>query len=96
MQKLVKKSVSEIDFHNYNGAAININKAIRLGSKYSDAHPYQLVDHVKKAHPVSSQQTADANEAKKFCKNAVSELDFSNLNGSIDQLAKAVQLCHKY
>lgn len=96
MQKKIKAAISEIEFHNYGGACETINHVIATASKYSDAHPYGPVHHTKKKTQVTPQVNQDLAEAKKFLKIAVSEIDFNNLNGTIDFLNRANQICNKY
>lgn len=84
IQKLCLKAALDAD-HNLKGCYDSITQAFKIASKYVETQKQptefgQVSSFVKK--PL----------IKKYCKDAVSEIDFDNLQGAIEFMVKAFDL----
>jgi hypothetical protein len=96
LQKVARSACSEIDANNWGGAHKQINTGIETASKYLDPHQMHLPPYQPKQSAATPQKQADATQAKKWCKDAVSEVDFGNLQAVVKFLAMAGNLVNKY
>ena len=96
MQKFGRSACSELDGNNWAGCFKQINDALNLASKYLDPHNQHLPPYQPKQSQASPQRDADAKQIKAWCKDAVSEVDFGNLNGVVKFLYQAGSLANRY
>ena len=96
IQKLCKNIQSEIDYGNYEGAIKHVKLAFEEIGKYSTSQPYGLQPYQAKPKNATAQQQADLAAAKKLCKDAISELDFGNMDQCMGALYNAAMLVQKY
>ena len=86
------------DSSNMGQASTTLIEAIRLLTLYYP-NSYPLPAYVGKPKGTQfnmTQKTNDIKDAKKQAKNAVSEIDFSNIQGALNALYRAFQLIQKY
>ena len=88
MQKSVKNITSKLEFKDFAGAIEDINACVRLASPYAAGSvPYNFTLYAAKMGQVDqSNLAADSQQVKKLSKNAISELDFSNMDGLVNWL----------
>ena len=92
-EKHIKHCQSEIDFNNAQGATSFIAKAIALFQMHAGPAgqsvrlpPYQPKGNMQVN---MGQRQADNQQCKKFCKYAISEIDFNNVEAAISWLSQA-------
>ena len=89
MQKSVKNVTSQIEFKDFAGAIGEINACARLASPYAaNSVNYNFSSYAAKMGQVDqSNLAADTQQVKKLGKNAISEIDFGNMDGLVNWLA---------
>lgn len=99
-EKHIKHCQAEIDFNNSAGAIDFIVKATDLFKKHAGPvgksaafAPYQPKGNMQVN---LAQRQTDNTHCKKFCKYAISEVDFNNVDAAINWLGQCHQLLMKY
>ena len=96
ISKYCKNIQSEMEFGNYDGAIKHVQLAINEIAKYSPSQAYSMQPYQAKPKSQSAQKEADLLAAKKLCKDAISELDFGNMDQCMAAVYKAGMFVQKY